>query len=96
LSTFKVLGSRDATLSPYRASLAFTYAEEQNNMTISGSNQTQDELTMTTHMDNNCLNLGAATGAHLSNLGGMASNHLNYTGMPMDDSHFGYKQKFLN
>ncbi len=52
-------------------------------MTIFGSNQAQDELAMTTHTDNKCLNLGVAIGAHLSNLGGAASDRLNYTGLIM-------------
>jgi hypothetical protein len=64
-------------------SLAFTYAEEPDDMTISGSNQTRDELATTTHTNNKCLNLGTATCAHLSNLGGVASDSLNYTTLHM-------------
>jgi hypothetical protein len=84
LSTFEVLGSRDATLSPYWASLTFTYVEEQNDMMTSGSNQARDELATTIHMDNKCLNLGTTIGAHLGNLGGAASNRLNYIGLVMN------------
>jgi hypothetical protein len=50
-------------------------------MTIYDSNQAQDEFATTTHTDNKCLNSGAATGAHLGNLGGAASDRLNYTGL---------------